>query len=177
MKFTETPLAGAYVISLEKRADQRGWFARAFCQEEFAAHGLTEKIVQSNMAVTHKSGTLRGMHYQEAPHAEAKVVRCTRGVIYDVMVDLRPGSVTLGQWFGITLSADNRDMVYVPEGFGHGYLSLTDDVETFYHVSAPYVPGAEQGFRYDDPTFNIAWPIDITVLSEKDRSWPDYSLG
>ncbi len=174
MKFEETRLKGAYLVSLEERSDDRGFFARAFCRDEFEALGLNQTIAQSNLAYTKRRGTLRGMHYQVPPYAEVKLIRCTRGAIFDVMVDLRPESETFGQWFGAELTADNRRMLYVPESFGHGYLSLTDDVEVFYHVSAPYAPGAESGFRYDDPRFGIEWPIDIEVVSDKDRSWPDF---
>jgi dTDP-4-dehydrorhamnose 3,5-epimerase len=168
-------LEGSYLIELERREDDRGFFARAWCEREFAAHGLNTRLVQANVAWSRQKGTLRGLHFQRPPHAEAKVVRCTKGAIYDVIVDLRPGSPTQKQWLGVKLSADNRRMVYVPEGFAHGYQTLVDDTETFYHVSEFYTPAAEGGVRWDDPAFGIEWPDSVGVLlSEKDRTWPDY---
>ncbi|MGC1439257.1 MAG: dTDP-4-dehydrorhamnose 3,5-epimerase family protein, partial [Burkholderiaceae bacterium] len=151
MKFTETPIAGAYLLELEPRSDDRGSFSRAFCTEEFAAVGIKMPIVQANLAHTAKKGTIRGMHYQVAPAAEAKLMRCTRGSVYDVLVDLRADSPTYLQHFGVELSADNGKALYVPPLFGHGYLSLEDNCEMFYLVSEFYTPGAERGMRYDDP--------------------------
>ena len=176
MIFTETKLAGAFVIDLKKFEDDRGFFSRAWCQNEFEAHGIDFCPVQANLAYTAKKGTVRGMHYQVAPHAEAKLLRCIRGALYDVMVDLRAGSETFGQWFGVELTAENRQMVFVPEGFAHGYQALTDNAEAFYMVGTFYAPGAEQGFRWNDPTFGIEWPItDGLIISEKDQNWPDFA--
>jgi dTDP-4-dehydrorhamnose 3,5-epimerase len=168
-------LEGAYLIELERREDDRGFFARAWCEREFAAHGLNTRLVQANVAWSRQKGTVRGLHFQRPPHAETKVVRCTKGAIYDVIVDLRPGSPTHRQWLAVELSADNRRMVYVPEGFAHGYQTLVDDTETFYQVSEFYTPAAEAGVRWDDSAFGIDWPHSIgALLSEKDRRWPDY---
>lgn len=175
MKFTETPLADAYVIGLEPMTDERGFFARGWCSREFEEHGLAANIVQANVSFNHSAGTLRGMHYQVAPHEESKLVRCTSGALFDVIIDLRADSATFGQWFGVELSAANRQMLYVPHGFAHGYQTLTDGTEAFYQVSEFYAPGAEQGIRYNDARFAIEWPLAVTVISEKDASWPDYS--
>jgi dTDP-4-dehydrorhamnose 3,5-epimerase len=174
--FTETALPGAFIIEPELREDERGFFARAWCREEFEAHGLDPRLVQVNLSWNHSAGTLRGMHYQRAPHGEAKLVRCTRGRIWDAIVDLRPASPAFGRWVGVELSARNRAMLYVPEGFAHGYLTLEDDTEVLYQVSEFYTPGAEGGVRHDDAAFAIAWPVPITVISDKDRAWPDYIL-
>jgi len=174
MKFTPLALAGAHLIDLEKRGDDRGFFARFFCEKEFAQHGLITRFVQINNSLTSNKGTLRGMHYQLPPSAEVKVVRCLRGALYDVILDLRPHSATFGQWFGETLSAENRRMMYVPEGFAHGFLTLEPDTEALYLVSAPYAPEAERGIRYNDPKFAIQWPIPPAELSDKDKAWPDY---
>jgi dTDP-4-dehydrorhamnose 3,5-epimerase len=175
MIFTETRLEDAYVIDLEPRADERGFFARAWCSREFADHGLSTRLAQCNVSLNGRRGTLRGLHYQAEPHAEVKLVRCTRGAIYDVIVDLRPSSPTFCRWLGVELTAENRTMLYVPEGFAHGYQTLEDDTETFYQVSAFYAPDAERGVRWDDPAFSIEWPYpESPLISEKDRSWPDF---
>lgn len=174
MKFTETPLAGAFVVDLEPRADDRGFFARTFCRDEFRAHGLKDITAQCNLSTNHRAGTLRGMHYQLPPATESKLVRCTRGAIYDQIVDLRPGSPTYLQAFGIELTADNRTALYVPDLFAHGYLALTDGAEVFYQVSEFYTPGYERGIRHDDPALGLAWPIPITEISDKDAHWPDF---
>jgi dTDP-4-dehydrorhamnose 3,5-epimerase len=175
MLFTETELPGAFVIDLERREDERGFFARAWCQEEFRAHGLDTRVSQCNVSFNERAATLRGLHYQMAPHAEVKLVRCTRGAVYDVIVDLRPESEMYTRWVAVELSEENRRMLYVPEGFAHGYLTLADATETFYQVSVPYAPGAERGARWNDPAFGIEWPqSDRLVISEKDRSWPDF---
>jgi dTDP-4-dehydrorhamnose 3,5-epimerase len=174
MIFTETPIPGAYHVELQPHRDDRGLFARAWCQEEFADHGLTQPFVQANLTQTHVAGTVRGIHYQTAPHEEAKFIRCLRGAIYDVIVDVRPDSPTYLQWHGQTLTAERRNAVYIPAGCAHGYQTLADDTEVFYQVTAAYTPGVEQGIRYDDPTFEIAWPQPVTEISEKDRSWPDF---
>jgi dTDP-4-dehydrorhamnose 3,5-epimerase len=174
MKFIETRLPGAWIVELEKHGDERGFFARAYCRDEFAEHGLMTEIVQANLSLSRRAGTLRGMHLQVPPAAEIKLVRCVRGAIHDVIVDLRPRSPTFGEWLGVELSAANRTMLYVPEGFAHGFLTLTDDAETFYQVSAPYTPECERGIRYDDPRIGIEWPGQPVEISEKDRSWPDF---
>jgi dTDP-4-dehydrorhamnose 3,5-epimerase len=177
MLFTETKLAGAFIIDIEKREDQRGFFARSWCQHEFEACGLISRLVQMNLSFNPKQGTLRGMHYQIAPHAEAKVIRCTRGAIYDVIIDLRPSSPTYTQWIGVTLTADNYKMLYVPEQFAHGYQTLEDRTEVTYQVSQFYAPTFERGARYDDPVFGIVWPTAVRVISDKDKTWPSYSLS
>ena len=175
MIFTETPLAGAFVIALEPRDDERGFFARAFCQNELAQHGLETTIAQANLSFNHRKGTLRGLHMQNPPHGEDKMVRCITGAIYDAIVDLRPGSPTYRQWFGVELSAANRLMLYVPKGFAHGYQSLTDGSEVLYMVTQFYTPGAERGLRWNDPAFGIAWPLPDPILSEKDAAAPDFT--
>ncbi|MCL4761417.1 MAG: dTDP-4-dehydrorhamnose 3,5-epimerase [Burkholderiales bacterium] len=172
MEFDPVPLAGAYVVRLRKIADDRGYFARAWCADEFRQQGLRTVMPQANVGFSPRRGTLRGMHFQRAPHAEAKLVRCTHGAVFDVIVDLRADSVTRGRWFGIELAADDGLQLYVPEGFAHGYLTLRDDSEVQYMTSAGYAPGSASGVRYDDPTFSIAWPAPIEVISAADRSWP-----
>lgn len=174
MIFNETPIPGAYLIDLEKRGDDRGFFARAFCETEFGNHGLVTRFVQVNNSLSAFKGTLRGMHYQLPPKAETKVVRCIRGALYDVILDLRPGSPTLGQSFGAELSAENRRMMYVPKGFAHGFITLADDTEAFYFVDETYGPEYERGVRWNDPKFAISWPLEPAVLSDKDRNWRDF---
>jgi len=175
MIFTETDLPGAYVLDLERREDDRGFFARAWCANELRDHGLETRLVQANVSFNRRKGTLRGMHMQAAPHAEVKVIRATRGSVLDVIVDLRPDSPTYLGWTGVELSAENGRALYVPEGFAHGYQTLEDDTETFYLVSEFYAPDAERGVRWDDPAFGIEWPDpDGAILSEKDASWPDW---
>jgi dTDP-4-dehydrorhamnose 3,5-epimerase len=174
MKFTALPLQGAYLIDLDKRGDERGFFARVFCEKEFADQGLRSRFVQINTSTSSRKGTLRGMHYQLPPAAEAKIVRCIRGALFDVILDLRPRSSTFGAWHGAELSASNRTMMYVPEGFAHGFVTLESDTEAFYLVSAFYAPQLERGVRYDDPRFAIRWPVAPTEMSEKDKSWRDY---
>ena len=174
MILTETRLKGAYVVDLQRIGDKRGFFARAWCQEEFRGHTLNPRLVQANVAFSPRRGTLRGMHYQVAPHEEAKLVRCTMGAIWDVMIDLRPDSPTHTQWVSAELTAHNRRMLYVPAGFAHGYLTLSDDAEVFYQTSEFYVPAAARGVRYDDPVFGITWPTEIQVISDADQSWPHY---
>jgi dTDP-4-dehydrorhamnose 3,5-epimerase len=172
MIFTETPLSGAFVLDLERREDQRGFFARTYCAEEFARHGLAPNVAQCNTSWNRTAGTLRGMHFQVPPAAETKLVRCTRGAIHDVIVDLRPGSPTFLRHFGVELSEDNRRALYVPELFAHGYLALTDGAEVTYQVGAFYTPGCERGLRWNDPALAIAWPAAVTALSAKDAAWP-----
>ena len=175
MIFTETPLQGAYLVDLEQRTDERGFFARAWCAEEFERQGLSSRIAQTNISFNHSAGTLRGLHYQQPPHAEVKLIRCTSGAIWDVIVDLRKDSSTYRQWFGAELTAENRTMMYVPESFAHGYLTLVPNTETAYQVSEPYAPGAEAGIRWDDPAFGIGWPdVEIKVISDKDASHPNF---
>jgi dTDP-4-dehydrorhamnose 3,5-epimerase len=176
MIFQEAPLPGAYVIDLERLKDHRGFFARSWCSREFASRGLNTALVQCNVAFSERRGTLRGVHYQREPFAEVKLVRCTKGKIADVIIDLRPQSPTYLRWIAVELSEENRRQLYVPEGFAHGYQTLTDDSEVFYQVTQFYAPDAEIGIRYDDPLFGIEWPVsDDIVISEKDRSWPDYA--
>ncbi|MGX4770513.1 dTDP-4-dehydrorhamnose 3,5-epimerase [Bradyrhizobium guangdongense] len=174
MKFHKTALEGAYTIELEKRGDDRGFFARLFCQREFKAAGVPMSAVQINNSLSAKAGTLRGMHYQLPPAAEIKVVRCIRGALYDAIIDIRPDSPTFGKSFGIELTAENRMMILVPRGFAHGILTLTDDTEAFYLVSAFYGPEQERGIRFDDPRFGIDWPRAPAEVSPKDRAWPDF---
>jgi dTDP-4-dehydrorhamnose 3,5-epimerase len=174
MKFTETKLKGAFVIEIEKLNDDRGFFARSWCQKEFEAHGLKADLVQANVSFNRKKGTLRGMHYQVAPYQECKLIRCTRGAIFDVIIDLRLDSPTYKQWIGVELTADNYTMFFVPEDFAHGFQTLTDETEITYQVSQFYTPGSEKGIRFDDPTFDIQWPLEVTSMSDKDRTWPDF---
>lgn len=174
MLFKETGLKGAYAIEIKKLEDERGFFGRSWCQKEFDEHNLISTIVQANVSYNIRKGTLRGMHYQVSPYEETKLVRCTRGAIYDVIIDLRSDSSTYKQWFGITLSAENYKMLYVPENFGHGFITLEDDTEVTYQVSQFYTPGAEKGIRWDDPTFNIQWPVAPVIISDKDRSHTDF---
>ncbi len=174
MIFKPTLLAGVHVIDIEAMTDARGFFARGWCKNEFDAHGITSRLAQANISQNTKKGTLRGLHYQRAPHEEAKLVRCTRGAIFDVAVDLRPDSQTYRRWFGVELTDRNHRMLLVPEGFGHGFQTLVDDTEVFYQVSQFYTPGAEHGARYDDPLFGIEWPLPVDVISDKDAGWPPY---
>ncbi len=174
MIFTETKLKGAYVIDLERVSDERGFFARRWCAKEFSSHGLSPIIVQANVGHNAKRGTIRGMHFQIAPHAEVKVVHCSRGVLYDVIVDLRDGSPTRGQWIGAELTADNGRMLYVPEGFAHGYQTLEDETDLVYQTSQFYAKESAKGVRYNDPAFAIAWPLPVSVVSSGDANWPDY---
>jgi dTDP-4-dehydrorhamnose 3,5-epimerase len=174
--FTPAPLDGAVVLDLERRTDERGWFSRTFAVEELAAHGLVTDVVHMNASFNDRAGTLRGMHYQAAPHAECKIVRCTRGAVFDVIVDLRPGSDTYTRWFGVELTADNGRSLYVPEGFAHGFQTLEDSTEVLYVMSHHYVPDAARGVRWDDPAFGIDWPAaDARVMSERDAGYPDFT--
>ena len=174
MRFLETPVQGVRLIELEKRGDARGFFARMFCEREFAEAGLESRFVQMNNSLTGRKGTLRGLHYQLQPAAEVKVVRCVRGALWDVVLDLRPDSPSFGKWFGAELSAENRRMMYVPRGFAHAFLTLTDDVEAIYLVSAFYSPEDERGVRWNDPRFGIEWPMRPVEISDKDARWPDF---
>ena len=174
MRFTETKVAGAFLIEPEPIADERGFFARTWCREEFADHGLTGELAQANISFNHRKGTLRGLHYQAAPHAEAKLVRVTRGAIWDLALDLRRDSPTYLAWFGAELNDANRHMLYVPEGCAHGFLTLTDAAEVAYQMSAPYAAQAARGVRFDDPAFGIEWPGEVVVINERDRTYPDF---
>nr|WP_248845260.1 dTDP-4-dehydrorhamnose 3,5-epimerase [Waddlia chondrophila] len=171
---TPAPLEGVFLINLEKREDERGFFARTFCSEEFREKGLETAFVQANDSFSIEQGTLRGMHYQLPPFAETKLVRCIKGSLYDAVLDLREDSPTFGQSFGTILSADNRTMMYVPRGFAHGFLTLEPYTEVYYLVSAPYSPKFERGIRWNDPRFNISWPEPPRVISERDNSHPDF---
>lgn len=172
MIFHETALKDAWLIDVEPRGDERGMFARTFCRQEFEAHGLLADFVQQNMSVSAQAGTLRGMHYQRPPYTEAKLVRCVRGRILDVIVDMRSGSPTYLKHAGFELSADNRRQLYVPPGFAHSFQTLVDDIEVSYLVTAPYTPEAEGGVRYSDPLLGISWPLPVTTISDKDANWP-----
>ncbi len=174
MIFTETPLAGAFILDLEPREDSRGFFARTFCRSEFEAHGLKPDMVQCNLSYNHHAQTMRGMHYQLPPAAETKLVRCTRGAILDVIVDLRPESSTYLRHVAVELTVDNRRQLYVPELFAHGYLTLEPGSEVAYQVGEFYTPGFERGIRWDDPALGITWPLPVEVISEKDASWPAF---
>jgi len=174
MIFTETALKGAFVIELEKNEDERGFFARTFCRKEFEAYGLNPNLVQCNISFNEKKGTLRGMHYQTAPHEETKLVSCIRGAIYDVIIDLRPDSPTYCQWFAVELSAENYKMLYVPGGFAHGFQTLEDNTVVFYQMSEFYHPECARNVRWDDPAFGIGWPLSGRIMSKKDMNYPDF---
>lgn len=174
MEFIETPLRGAYVLEAERITDSRGFFARTWSLEEFEAHGLNTTLVQCNVSFNHRKGTLRGMHAQRPPHAEVKLVRCTMGAIYDVIIDLRPDSPTYTHSYGVELSAENRRAFYIPEGFLHGYQTLTDDAEVFYQMSESYHPECAYGARWNDPAFGISWPLPDPFMADRDRNYPDF---
>jgi len=173
MLFTQTRVSGAFVVDLDRHEDERGFFARSWCQREFQAHGLDPCVAQCNVSYNHFAGTLRGIHFQAHPHEEAKLVRCTKGAIYDVVVDLRQRSETFRQHDGVVLSEDNHRALYVPEGCGHGFLTLTDKSEVFYQMSQYYEPTAGRGLRWNDPSLGIQWPEAVRVISERDRTYPD----
>lgn len=173
MIFNQTSIPGVVVVELEKREDARGYFARAWCEKEFAQHNLPT-FVQTNMSLCRQRGVIRGLHYQLPPHSEAKYLRCIRGAIFDVSVDLRPGSPTFKQWFGVELTAENKKAVIIPEGLAHAYQSLSEDAEVIYSTSCAYTPGAERGLRWNDPAFKIDWPIKNPIVSDKDMKWPDW---
>ena len=175
MRFYESELEGACVIELDKLEDDRGFFARTWCQKEMEEHGLAARVAQANVSFNARAGTLRGMHYQVAPYEETKLIRCTRGALYDVIVDLRRGSPTYKHWMGVELTAKNYKMLYVPAHFAHGFVTLEDDTEATYFVSEFYTPDAERGLRWNDPEFGITWPRPAGVISGKDANWPDYS--
>jgi dTDP-4-dehydrorhamnose 3,5-epimerase len=175
MILTETRLAGVFLVDPEPIQDERGFFARTFCSEVFAAHGLCGAFVQCNVSFNHRRGTLRGLHYQAAPFAEAKLVRCTMGAVHDVVVDLRDGSPTRGEWTAVELSSSNRRALYIPEGFAHGFQTLADASEVFYQMSVPFEPGAARGLLAADPLLAIAWPLPVSVISANDRALPGFS--
>jgi dTDP-4-dehydrorhamnose 3,5-epimerase len=172
MQFTASRIPGAWVIDISPIRDERGFFAMTWLPDELRERGMNPALAQCNLAFNHTRGTLRGMHFQKAPHAQAKIVRATRGALLDVIVDLREDSPTFKQWDAVELTADNRRMLYMPEGIAHGYLTLTDDVEAYYHASTPWAPQAESGVRWNDPAFGITWPFEPVVISEKDANWP-----
>ncbi len=172
MHFTRCLIPDAWIIDPAPHVDERGRFFRAWCIEEFAAQGIRFVPLQANMGSSHRAGTMRGLHYQVAPHEEAKLARCTRGRVFDVLVDLRPGSPTLGKWFGVELSAENGRMLYVPPMCAHGYLTLEDEADVLYMTSAIYAPKAVRGVRYDDPAIGVEWPMEIASVSEQDLRWP-----
>lgn len=176
MIFKQTRLPGAFLLELEQREDARGFFARTFCRKEFEAHGINPEVAQCNVSVNRRKGTLRGMHYQTAPHQEAKLVRCVRGAIFDAIIDLRPESASYGQWAGFELSEASYKMLYVPGEFAHGYLTLTEHTEVIYQVSEFYSPECERGIRWNDPTFGIEWPITPELVSDKDAAHPLFKL-
>ncbi len=174
MIFTRTSVSGAYVIDVKRIGDDRGFFGRLWCEKEMADMGLVSRICQSNIGVSTKAGTLRGLHYQQSPHQEVKIIRCPRGAIYDVVVDLRPDSPTFKRWFATELNAGNSRMMYVPEGCATGYQTLVDDTEICYHTSEFYHPESATGVRFDDPAFGIEWPLPVTAISDNDIGWPDF---
>ncbi|HZR63542.1 MAG TPA: dTDP-4-dehydrorhamnose 3,5-epimerase [Terriglobales bacterium] len=177
MKFQETKLPGVYEIEIERFSDERGFFARSWCQKEFESKGLNPSLVQCSISFNARKGTLRGLHYQAAPYREAKVVRCSRGSLYDVAVDLRPDSPTFTQWVGVVLTPARGNMLYVPEGCAHGFLTLEDETEVFYQMSEFYHPEAAGGVRWDDPAFQVAWPAPVAVISERDRMYPNFEAN
>ncbi len=176
MKFIETPLNGAYIIEIEATEDERGSFARSWCQREFAEKGLNSRIVQCNISFNKKRGTLRGMHFQTEPFAEAKLVRCTRGAMYDVIIDLRENSHSFKKWFAVELNESNLGMLYIPEGFAHGFQTLEDNTEVFYQMSEFYYPEYSRGIRWNDPLFSIQWPEGERIIAKKDQEYPDFVL-
>jgi len=176
MIFIETELKGVCMIELEPLEDERGFFARTFCQDEFKRHGLNLNIVQCNLSYNRRKSTLRGMHYQAAPYGEAKLVGCIRGALYDVVIDIRPNSKSFKQWISVELTDENRRWVYIPEGFAHGFLTLRDHTEVFYQMSEFYRPEFSCGIRWNDPALNIHWPLEVLVVSDRDRNYPDFIL-
>ncbi|MCU1283247.1 MAG: dTDP-4-dehydrorhamnose 3,5-epimerase [bacterium] len=176
MKFSPTELSGVWLIDLERHSDERGFFARTWCRDELADHGLDPELAQSSISHNRRAGTLRGMHYQAEPHAESKIVSCVRGAIYDVVLDLRPHSVSYRRWLAVELSAERGRMVYIPKGCAHGFQTLTDDAVVDYRISVPYAPDHARGVRWDDPAFAIAWPAaEQRTISDRDRSFPDFA--
>ncbi len=177
MKFTKLDLRDAFLVELEKHGDHRGFFARLWCQKEFEEHGLVPHVVQANISFSTLKGTIRGLHYQEEPFAETKFIRCVKGAIFDVIIDIQPDSPTFMKWFSIELTAENHKMLYVPKGYAHGFQSIETDTEVTYLVSEFYTPHAEGGIRYDDPAFGIQWPLPVAEISDKDRNWPGFRVN
>jgi dTDP-4-dehydrorhamnose 3,5-epimerase len=176
MRFLSTKVPGVLLIEPELHQDERGFFTRIFCEEELRAHGLVDAIAQSSLSYNRRRGTVRGMHYQSVPHSETKLVACVEGCIFDVCIDLRPDSPTLGDWFGVELSAGNRRMVYIPDGLAHGFQTLVDNSTVLYQISSPFRPEAARGIRWDEPRVGVVWPLtDDLTISEKDRSWPAWT--
>jgi dTDP-4-dehydrorhamnose 3,5-epimerase len=176
MIFSETKFKGAFLIEPERKEDQRGFFARTWCQQEFEDHGLNSKLVQCSISFNNKKGTLRGMHFQEAPFEETKLVRCTKGEIFDAIIDLRPNSETFKKYFSVILNEENRLMLYIPPGFAHGFQTMTDNAEVFYQMSQFYSPEHSRGVRWNDPAFGIQWPADDRIIIDRDRNYPDFTL-
>jgi dTDP-4-dehydrorhamnose 3,5-epimerase len=174
MIFTETGIPGSYVVDLKQIGDSRGFFSRAFCSKEFAEHGVTSSVTQANLSFSAIKGTIRGMHYQNEPFSEMKAVRCIRGSFYDVVLDLRKDSITYKKWFGVEISSSNHKMLIIPEGCAHGFQTLEDDVEAFYLVSKEFSTAHDAGVRYNDPAFNIQWPLPLSIISDKDKNFLDY---
>jgi dTDP-4-dehydrorhamnose 3,5-epimerase len=172
--FFETRLKGAFVIEIERLEDERGFFARSWCKKEFKDHGIDTNFVQCNISFNRKKGTLRGMHFQPLPYEEAKLVRCTMGAIFDVIIDIRPDSATYRQWISVELTHENRKMIYIPQSFAHGFLTLMDNTEVFYQMSGFYAPGYSRGIRWNDPALGIAWPGEVSVISDQDLTYPDF---
>ena len=177
MKFRETKIAGSWVVDMELIQDDRGFFSRAWCEEEFASYGITNSLSQANISFSKSVGTIRGMHFQNGEYSETKAVRCLRGAVFDVVLDLRPNSPTYCQWYGQELSAENRRMLVVPEGCAHGFQALCDDSEMYYLMSKPYVEESHSGVRYNDPAFNICWPLDLSNISDRDANYPDFKIA
>lgn len=175
MIFTPTPLEGVWLVDLDRHVDERGWFARCWCQREFAEHGLDSRLAQASLSFNRRRGTVRGMHYQRAPYGEVKLVRCIRGALFDVALDLRPASPSYRQWRGFELSGESGRALYIPEGVAHGFQTLGPDTEVLYQMSTAYVPEAAAGVRPDDPAFAIAWPLPVSCLSARDAAWPDFA--
>lgn len=175
MIFIQTKLEGAYLIQIQRHEDERGFFARTWCRREFEEHGLNPRLVQCNLSFNHKKGTLRGMHYQDAPYQEAKLVSCISGALYDVIIDIRPGSPTFGEYLGVELTAQTYEMLFIPEGFAHGFLTLADETRVFYQMSEFYAPEYSRGFRWNDPAFKVEWPGEVRVISPRDAGYPDFA--
>ena len=175
MIFTETKLKGAFILEVKRLEDERGFFGRSWCKKEMEDHGLNSNVVQANVSFNHKKGTLRGMHFQFSPYQETKLIRCTKGAIYDVIIDLRKNSPTYKQWIGVELTEDNYKMLFVPEDFAHGFITLQDNTAVTYQVTQYYTPGAEGGIRWNDPAVGIEWPVPVEVVSQKDKVHPDYA--
>jgi dTDP-4-dehydrorhamnose 3,5-epimerase len=174
MEFTKTTIPGVFVVAIDRKQDDRGYFARVWCESEFKAHGLSSNISQENVGFSHRKGTVRGIHFQLDPESETKLVRCTRGSVFDVAVDLRPTSPSFCYWVAVELNDSNGRMLYIPEGCGHGYQTLMDNTEITYQTSRPYAPGLSRGFRYDDSAFQIDWPLPVSIISDADKAWPEF---